>query len=124
MGKTNPTPDWAVVIDAATEAGRAAGNAYIKKGGAANICGWMHFAYVVFEPARGACVKELKARGMGLRDRKGDWRIDDLEIFLPNNSVYCPLGGLSYVVCEAFAEVLKSNGVNALVDEIFEPIEC
>lgn len=67
------------------------------------------FAWVVIKPARGPFVAECKRRGLGDKHYAGGWSIWYSRVHnLPTQSI-----SVHEAACEAFADVLKANGVSA-----------
>lgn len=98
------------IIDNAFKAAFTATHEYIRdelNGKDQYPCG---FAWVTIKPARGPVVKQLKAMGMASKGYYGG-----VTVYNPSRSHFQNVDA-KILGAEAFAKVLKENGINAVAE--------
>jgi hypothetical protein len=89
-------------------AAQAAGNLAVAGASDGYPCG---FAWILIQPARGHFVKFLKANNIGRKGTYGGYDISSYDAcWFRGQNMYVKQEG-----CEAFAAVLRANGINATV---------
>lgn len=90
-------------------AAQVAGDIATRDGQDGYPCG---FAWIVIKPARGRFVKFLKDKGIGRTGVYGGYQVSSYEA--------CSFKGQNMHVkengCQAFADILNANGINAHVE--------